>query len=83
MDGVITFFSSQQVVKAERVLKDKNIVVEAIPGPREISPKCGVALCFYYKDKDIIIALLDGNKVLFENVRYYPELKKYSKWLDV
>ncbi len=82
MDGVITFFSSQQVIKAERVLKYKNIAVETIPGPREISPNCGIALCFYYKHKDIVISLLDDSKVLFEEVHYYPELKKYSKWLD-
>lgn len=83
MDGVITFFSSQQVFKGEKVLKDKNIIVEAIPGPREISPNCGVALCFYYKNKDIVISILQENKILFEEVHYYPELKKYSKWLDV
>ncbi len=42
--GIITFFSSQHAVQAEKVLKRSGLSVELIPGPKDISPNCGVAL---------------------------------------
>lgn len=82
MDGVITFYSSQQVVKAERVLKKNYYKVILIPGPREISPNCGVALCFEFNKKKEISLILSNNKIIFEKFHYYPEAKKISKWVD-
>ena len=82
MDGVITFFSSQQVMKAERVLKKKHLQVMLIPGPREISPNCGVALCFEYKQEKEVETLLTQHHVPFEKIHYYPDAKKISKWID-
>jgi len=82
MDGVITFFSSQQVMKAEKVLKKNGFNVMLIPGPREISPNCGTALCFEYKKEKEISSTLKKNKVVFEAIHYYPQVKKISKWID-
>lgn len=82
MDGIITFYSSQQVVKAERILKKDNYKVLLIPGPREISPNCGVALCFEFKKKKEVSSILHKNNVVFEEIHYYPEAKKISKWVD-
>jgi len=82
MDAVITFFSSQQVFKAEKVLKNNGISIEIIPGPREISPNCGVAICFEYENKKELISLFDRNNIMYEKIYYYPKIKKLSNWLD-
>ncbi len=81
MEGVITFFSSQQVMKAEKLLKSKGYEILVIPGPREISPNCGVALCFDYGKRNEIKKFLDNEKLIYEKIHYYPEAKKISKWL--
>jgi len=82
MDGVITFYSSQQVIKAEKVLKKNGCKVILMPGPREISPNCGVALCFEFKKEKEISKILNNNKITFEAIYHYPKAKKMSKWLD-
>jgi len=82
MDGVITFFSSQQVIKAEKVLVKNRFKAMLIPGPREISPNCGTALCFEYEKEKEISSTLKKNKVIFEAIHYYPESKKISKWIE-
>jgi len=103
MDGVITFFSSQQVMRAEKLLKKNGFEVMLIPGPREISPNCGTALCFEYeKEKEIrsispncgtalcfeyekekeIRSILENSKANFEAIHYYPQAKKFSKWIE-
>ncbi|MHB8280923.1 MAG: putative Se/S carrier-like protein [Candidatus Humimicrobiaceae bacterium] len=51
-----------------------------MPGPREISPNCGVAICFDYNKAEEIKELFKKEKILYENIYYYPEAKKISKW---
>jgi hypothetical protein len=82
MDGVITFFASQQVMKAEKVLKKNGFNIMLIPGPREISPNCGTALCFEYEKEKETRSILKKNKIVFEAIHYYPQAKKISKWID-
>ena len=82
MDGVITFFSSQQVISAEKLLKKMGYKVALIPGPRDISPNCGTAICFEYELNDRFRQILRENNIKFENIHYYPNVKKYSKWLE-
>jgi len=81
MEGVITFFSSQQVMRAEKVLKDNDYKVLLVPGPREISPNCGVALCFDYNKRNEVKKLMDKEKLIYENIHYYPQAKKISRWI--
>jgi len=82
MDGVITFFSSQQVMRAEKLLKKNGFEVMLIPGPREISPNCGTALCFEYEKEKEIRSILENSKANFEAIHYYPQAKKFSKWIE-
>jgi hypothetical protein len=82
MDGVITFFSSQQVMKAERVLQKNELQVMLIPGPREISSNCGVALCFEFNRAKEVRSILQGENITFEEIHYYPEAKKISQWVE-
>ncbi len=81
MDGVITFFSSQQVMKAEKIFKKNNLKVTIIPGPREISPNCGVALCFNYSELEQVNKIIKENNIIYEAIHYYPQIKTISKWL--
>lgn len=81
MNGVITFFSSQQVIRAEKILKKNGFNVLLIPGPREISPNCGVALCFMFNEADKASLILKDNNVIFEAIHYSPEIEKISRWL--
>ena len=41
---ILLFQSVHQVMKAEKVLKDRGVTVDLIPVPREISSDCGVAI---------------------------------------
>jgi hypothetical protein len=73
LDGVITFFGSTHALRSESVLKKNDKKVRLVPGPREISPNCGVALRFDYSEKEDITALLSENSVSYENIHFYPE----------
>ena len=73
LEGVITFFGSHHAIRAEGVLKKNDIAAVLIPGPREISPNCGVAVRFDYNRKAEVQALLQEHMVHFEDIHHYPE----------
>ena len=75
--GIITFFSSQHAVHAEKILKHNGFQVELIPGPKEISPNCGVALRYDYQLTETVKPLLTAANVTFEAFHRYnlPERK--------
>ena len=73
MEGVVTFFGSHHALRAESVMKRRGFPVRLIPGPREISPNCGVALRFSYDRREEVVSLLKANSVQFEAVHHYPE----------
>lgn len=71
MDGLISFFGSYHAIRAEIVLKRDGFAVQLIPGPKEISPNCGVALRFEYAQRDGVVAVLADKKVRIEAVHLY------------
>ncbi len=71
LDGLVTFFASHHAVRAEKVLRKNGFVVMLVPGPREISPNCGVALQFEYKLLDQVADILKTNKVQVEALHQY------------
>jgi hypothetical protein len=73
LDGVLTFFGSHHALRAESVMKKAGFSVRLIPGPREISPNCGVALRFAYQRRDEARTLLEASSVQFEAIHHYPE----------
>jgi len=73
LEGVISFFGSHHALRAESVMKRAGFPVRLIPGPREISPNCGVALRFDYGLREEAISLLEASSVQFEAVHHYPE----------
>ncbi len=72
LDGVVTFFGAHHALKGEKLLSMEGLSVKLIPGPREISPNCGTALRFDYKDKDLVETIFNDKKVNFEQIVFYP-----------
>lgn len=68
LDGIITFFGSYHAMRAERVLAAAGLAVELIPGPRDLSPNCGVALAFSFQRREEAVAILGRQGVLFEAI---------------
>jgi len=71
LDGLVTFYASHHAVRAEKVLAKGGYRVMLVPGPREISPNCGVALQFEFTHAEQVSELLAQNKVRFEAVHKY------------
>jgi hypothetical protein len=72
LDGVVTFYGSHHALKAESVLKKEGLKAVLIPGPREISPNCGVALRFEYILKEKVVKIFNEYYVHYEDVHLYP-----------
>jgi hypothetical protein len=72
LEGVVTFFGSHHALRAERVLQEARERAVLVPGPREISPNCGVALRFDYGRREQVRALLEEKLVQYEEIHYYP-----------
>jgi len=79
VDGLISFFGSYHAMRAEVVLKREGFIVRLIPGPKELSPNCGVALRFQYDERDRAVAVLGRNKVRFEAL--YPYRPRTDEWI--
>jgi hypothetical protein len=76
LEGVITFFGSHHALRAEKVLRQGEFEAVLIPGPREISPNCGVALRFDYTLESEVGGLLAEKKVEIEAMHHYPDTMK-------
>ena len=63
LDGLITFYASHHAMRADKVLARAGLVTLLVPGPRDISPNCGVALQFEYRELAKAQELLAANKV--------------------
>lgn len=69
--GVITFFSSSHALHAEAVLKAAGYEVELVPGPKDISPNCGVAIRYEYSATAQIQGVLESKGVTYEACHLY------------
>lgn len=73
LDGLITFFASHHAIRGEKVLGEAGLEVELVPGPKELSPNCGVALRIHFDERETACARLDEKKVqVDEIIRYRP-----------
>jgi hypothetical protein len=71
MDGLISFFASHHAIRAEIVLKRNGFASELIPGPKELSPNCGVALRFNFIQREDVVEILAAKRVRIDGVHYY------------
>lgn len=78
MDGLISFFASHYAIRAETVLKREGFASRLIPGPKDLSPNCGVALRFEYPQREKVLAVLAAKKVRIDGVHHY--LPRTDTW---
>ncbi len=71
MDGLISFFASHYALRAETVLKRDGFAARLVPGPRDLSPNCGVALRFEYAQRERVTELLAARRVQIDGVHVY------------
>jgi hypothetical protein len=69
--GVVSFFASEHAMRAERVLQRADIPARLVPGPREVSPNCGVAVAFVWDDEPRVAQALAEKKIRFEAIHPY------------
>jgi hypothetical protein len=80
MDGLISFFASHHAIRADFVLRRGGFASRLVPGPRELSPNCGVALRFEYADRDKALPLLASSKVQIDGVHVYAPRTDRWRW---
>ncbi len=73
LEGVVTFYGSHHALRAEKVLIAGGLEAVLIPGPREISPNCGVALRFDYNRAEECGEILRTNCVQIEAIHRYAD----------
>jgi hypothetical protein len=71
MDGLISFFASHHAIRAETVLKRNGLAARLIPGPKELSPNCGVALRFEYAQRENVVTILTSKSVRIDGIHFY------------
>jgi hypothetical protein len=69
--GVISFFASEHAMRAERVLERAELHARLVPGPREVSPNCGVAVAFRWEDEPRVEDALQSKKIRYDAIHRY------------
>jgi hypothetical protein len=69
--GVVSFFASEHAMRSERALERAGLPVRLVPGPREISPNCGVAVAFVWAQEPEVARVLGEAKIRFEAIHRY------------
>jgi hypothetical protein len=69
--GVVSFFASEHAMRAERTLQRAELPARLVPGPREVSPNCGVAVAFVWDDEPKVEQALAAAKIRFEAIHRY------------
>ena len=69
--GVVSFFASEHAMRAERDARARRPPGPARPGPREVSPNCGVAVAFRWEDEPEVEQVLKDAKIRFEAIHRY------------
>lgn len=64
---IITFNTTTDVLRAEKVFKENNIFVRIISIPSEISAGCGLSLESEVELNKELIKLLKDNKIEYDN----------------
>ena len=58
-------------MRSERVLQRAGIQARLVPGPREVSPNCGVAVAFGWEDEPEVEQALKDAKIRFEAIHRF------------
>jgi hypothetical protein len=66
--GVVLFYTTSSVMRAEKLLKKEGCIVKLIPTPRELSSDCGIALRFDWNQCKYVRSALETARVEFEAI---------------
>ena len=69
--GVVSFYASEHAMRSERVLERAGVAARLVPGPREVSPNCGVAVAFRWEDEPQVEQELQASKIRYESIHRY------------
>jgi hypothetical protein len=69
--GVVSFYASEHAMRSERVLQREGVPARLVPGPREVSPNCGVAVAFVWEDEPRVEQALRESRIRFEAIHRY------------
>ncbi|HEX4520193.1 MAG TPA: DUF3343 domain-containing protein [Gaiellaceae bacterium] len=69
--GVVSFYASEHAMRGERVLERAGVQARLVPGPREVSPNCGVAVAFVWDEEPQVERALQEAKVRYEAIHRY------------
>ena len=69
--GVVSFYASEHAMRSERVLERAGLAARLVPGPREVSPNCGVAVAFLWENQAAVDDALRQSKIRFEAIHRY------------
>jgi hypothetical protein len=58
-------------MRAERMLQRAGLQARLVPGPREVSPNCGVAVAFVWEQEPEVERALTGSKIRYEAIHRY------------
>ena len=69
--GVVSFYASEHAMRAERILERAGLPARLVPGPREVSPNCGVAVAFVWDQEPEVQRTLEEAKIRYEAIHQY------------
>ena len=69
--GVVSFYASEHAMRSERVLQRAGVPARLVPGPREVSPNCGVAVAFEWEDEPKVEKALTDSKIRYEAIHHF------------
>jgi hypothetical protein len=58
-------------MRSERLLQRAGLPARLVPGPREVSPNCGVAVAFVWEQEPEVAQTLRDSKIRFEAIHRY------------
>jgi hypothetical protein len=67
---VVLFYSVSSALRAEKLLKEKGVIMKPIPVPRHLSSDCGICLRFERSEEARIKMILEEKQVEIQGV--YP-----------
>lgn len=65
---IVTFNSTHHAIMFEKILKEVNLSIRAIPTPREISSSCGLSIAFEEFETENVKEKLNNNKIDYYGV---------------
>ncbi|MBI5749591.1 MAG: DUF3343 domain-containing protein [Nitrospinae bacterium] len=71
--NIVLFISTHETLRAEKILKSKNIDFKTVIKPRSITSECGMGLEFYSRDKERVLKICRENNLKLAGIFFTRE----------